>query len=352
MRLNLTLRLLQSSYKDAQSKQRSLRSKYAIRAVAAMLVISLFSAVFLPQPDVVKGAVDRVKTSVGCSAAAAAQYTGIHKDLTVTSPAQGLTVYGGKDGQKPSRIIKLTFAYGKGSIDPAGQKQGMDDVREGVIAGHIEHARRHGYRQYVQRSNIMQDIRTKPTTALQIILEELQKPEGERAEWIVQHDADMVVYNFDFPLETFIPPQDRDDIHLMGTWDGNGFNSGCLYMRVSPHMARMLGGNIMYDVMPGNRPWKYAEQGQLANLIYDVPSFNASTVIMPKHWVNAYPPGWEGGFKPGDWILHTVAWSKAQLPEYVKEASEHKPENNISPEQSGIAQEVTEFWAKLPRKTA
>lgn len=70
---------------------------------------------------------------------------------------------------------------------------------------------------------------------------------------------------------------------------------------------------------------------------------------MPKHWINAYPRGWEGGFVPGNWVMHTVWVGKADLPKYVKEADSLLFENNISPEESGLAEEVKQFWDDYPR---
>lgn len=90
----------------------------------------------------------------------------------------------------------------------------------------------------------------------------------------------MVVYNDNIPLETFLPPKDRTDIHLIATEDGHGFNTGCVYMRISPLVAKILGGNIMYSEMPGKRPHYFAEQGMLGNLVADVPSYNLSTAIV------------------------------------------------------------------------
>lgn len=65
---------------------------------------------------------------------------------------------------------------------------------------------------------------------------------------------------------------------------------------------------------------------------------------VPKHWINAYPPNWEGGFSPGDWILHTVAWAKADLGKYLEESKLRKPENIASPEESGLTEQVRRFW--------
>lgn len=84
---------------------------------------------------------------------------------------------------RPSKIIKVVLSFGKGFLDSTGQ--GLNSVQEQVIAGHIDHAKRHGYRQYIQRVNIMNDIVSKPVTVLHILLEELHKPIEERAEWIV-----------------------------------------------------------------------------------------------------------------------------------------------------------------------
>lgn len=94
------------------------------------------------------------------------------------------------------------------------------------------------------------------------------------------HDADMVVYNRNTRLETFLPPKDRTDIHLLATRDGNGFNAGCLFFRVSPISVEMLGANAMYNYMPGRKDFDFAEQGMLSNIVRDFPRYNYSTAIV------------------------------------------------------------------------
>lgn len=161
--------------------------RLAVRAFLACLALTIVIMAFMPETSstAVRGAVSTVQGKVCpmapiCSPAVAST-TSVHQDLAAID---GVSAYRTNEQKKRhSRIIKLTFAFGKGSIDPTGH--GMDAVREQLIDGHIEHARRHGYKQFVQRVDMMGNIMTKPTTALQILLEELQKPEAERAEWIV-----------------------------------------------------------------------------------------------------------------------------------------------------------------------
>jgi hypothetical protein len=49
-------------------------------------------------------------------------------------------------------------------------------------------------------------------------------------------------------------------------------------------------------------------------------------------------------FHPGYLLVHTVAWSKSFLPEFVGKAEKHLPENEKSAEESGLKAEVESFW--------
>jgi hypothetical protein len=83
------------------------------------------------------------------------------------------------------KVIKVTFDYGKGSIDSEGHNSAMNDLRQRVIQTHIDHASRHNHRQVVQRTDLIGNIFTKVATILHIMIDELNKPEGKRSEWIV-----------------------------------------------------------------------------------------------------------------------------------------------------------------------
>lgn len=83
------------------------------------------------------------------------------------------------------KVIKVTFAYGKGAIDAEGHTSTMNALRERVIHTHIDHAKRHNHRQIVQRTDLIGNIFTKVATILHIMIDELNKPEDKRSGWIV-----------------------------------------------------------------------------------------------------------------------------------------------------------------------
>jgi hypothetical protein len=79
------------------------------------------------------------------------------------------------------RILKVTVFYGEGML----YKGSDEDVSQEILQGHSDHALRHGHKQIIQRQNLMETIYTKPAAILSILLQELQKPEEKRAEWIL-----------------------------------------------------------------------------------------------------------------------------------------------------------------------
>lgn len=74
----------------------------------------------------------------------------------------------------------MTIFYGTGML-----YEGPENISERVLQTHQRHADLQGHRQVIQRTNLMQSIWTKPATILDVILEELQKPKGQGAEWIL-----------------------------------------------------------------------------------------------------------------------------------------------------------------------
>jgi hypothetical protein len=83
----------------------------------------------------------------------------------------------------------------------------------------------------------------------------------------------MVIMNPNISLELFLPPAGKD-VNFMAANDLNGLNTGLFFIRICPWSVRLLGANLGYEYLPGNKSWDYAEQGQLSNLLRDVPWFH------------------------------------------------------------------------------
>ena len=79
-------------------------------------------------------------------------------------------------------------------------------VYEQALETHAQHAELHRYRMMVLRQKLLGRLWSKPAYILSIILNELQKPESDRMEWLFWFDADTVIINPQIPLEIFLPP--------------------------------------------------------------------------------------------------------------------------------------------------
>ncbi|UZJ55627.1 hypothetical protein CBS101457_004947 [Exobasidium rhododendri] len=246
-----------------------------------------------------------------------------------------------------TRITKVTIFYGTGML-----YDGPADVSERVLTTHQYHADLQGHRQVIQRQNIMNTIWTKPATILAVILEELQKPKGEGAEWILWHDADTVLMNPNIHLETYLPPSHLDeDVHLLVTHDQAGLNNGIFFIRVNTWAVELFSSILALPKLSKNTGFSHEDQGAMEHMTTKVPFFAEKTKIVPRHWLNAYPQYNDDDgnpkitmFHPGYLLVHTVAWSKTFLPDFVAKAEQHLFENERSPEVTGLKREVQSYW--------
>ncbi|UZJ55626.1 hypothetical protein CBS101457_004946 [Exobasidium rhododendri] len=241
-----------------------------------------------------------------------------------------------------ARIIKVTVFYGEGML----YKGSEENVSPQILAGHTEHARRHGHKQIIQKQNLMGSIYTKPATILNVILEELNKPEDKRAEWVFWHDADTVIMNPTIDLATFLPgPEFKDDIHLLVTNDHNGLNNGVFFVRVNAWAVELFSGIIGINKVNPQLKLDHEDQGAMENIITMTEFFRSKTTVVPRTWMNAYVYDQDlTVFKPGYLLVHAVADSKVKLPELVRTAARHLRQYEPTPEESGLKAEVASFW--------
>lgn len=59
------------------------------------------------------------------------------------------------------------------------------DAFEKALESHEEHSRRHNYPMFVLRKPILDGVWNKPLNLLSTIIEELNKPEDQRLEWLL-----------------------------------------------------------------------------------------------------------------------------------------------------------------------
>jgi hypothetical protein len=72
------------------------------------------------------------------------------------------------------RIAKVTMLYGR-----------SNELYERAVMSHERHARMHGYQMHILRHEITGGYWNKPSYLLSLVVQELAKPPGERAQWLM-----------------------------------------------------------------------------------------------------------------------------------------------------------------------
>lgn len=89
--------------------------------------------------------------------------------------AQGLSSPN-DDGAANIAIGKVTMSYGSWAEDESNKL---------ILEGHKQHAEKHGYSFHVLGQQTMHGLWSKLSYMLKIILEELEKPESKRIQWLL-----------------------------------------------------------------------------------------------------------------------------------------------------------------------
>ncbi|EED11621.1 conserved hypothetical protein [Talaromyces stipitatus ATCC 10500] len=142
--------------------------------------------------------------------------------------------------QPQPNVGKVTMVYGNNSI------------YERAVNTHKVHSRRFDYPHFILRRPILDGVWNKYAILLSVLLRELEKPAERRLQWLFWTDADTVLMNPNLPLETFLPPPDVLNVHLLLTKDWNGMNNGVFPIRVHPWSVELLSAALAYPVMNPN----------------------------------------------------------------------------------------------------
>lgn len=65
-------------------------------------------------------------------------------------------------------------------------------------------------------------------------------------------DSDTVLMNPNMPLETFLPPLELPNVHLLTSRGWNGLHGGVFFLRVHPWSVELLSAAIAYPVVKPN----------------------------------------------------------------------------------------------------
>ena len=270
--------------------------------------------------------------------------------------------------EKSPKIGKVTMLYGPPAEDETAQL---------IIDGHRRHAELNGHSVYVLDQQILHGLWSKHAYLLSIMLEQMQKPEDKRTQWLSWFDSDIIVMNPNVPLDIFLPPEkDFGHVDLMFTNDHNGLNNGAFFIRVSEKGVRFLVDCLALHTFRPEVKLKYSEQSAMEVMASDVglrrrrkqlwsmlttkqAKYVNKTMIVPQRWFNAYrgPRNEQGrvvrgqkmqpnSIKPGDLQLHFAGkkTTKLLMPKWVDLAANESSGWAIPLEKTKLKSEIALFW--------
>ncbi|KAI2864956.1 CAZyme family GT34 [Aspergillus niger] len=244
-------------------------------------------------------------------------------------------------------VRKVTMVYGNRTAYYRG------------LETHENHARRFGYPMTVLRKPILGGFWSKPAILLSTIIEELEKPDDERVEWLFWFDGDTVLMNPNMPLEVFLPPPQFPDTHLLIAKDWNGMNNGVFFIRVCQWSAEFLSATLAYPSVHPETGLFWADQSAMDKLNNELEHFTRSIVFTPLRWFNAYMrspnaidinPDSPAHLQvhPGDLLVHfpgTAAESlDTTMGPYLELAESHNPDWELPVEKTSYFKETADFW--------
>ena len=247
---------------------------------------------------------------------------------------------------KPPAIAKISVIYGE-----------YNEWYERAVSTHERHAERHGYPCHVLRNPVApgeghHGYWNKMLYLQSMLVQELGKKEGLRAQWLMWFDAYSIIINQEIPLEIFLPPADYAHIHFLVTRDQHGLNSGVFFLRVHPCSIALTTKVIGFPIFKPEIDLGFSADQQAMALVLREPEFQSHTVWQPRLWYNSYQQstGFEG--KKGDLLVHFPGledrWTQMSM--WLNFVSHPKAaEWQASLDQTAYLADVDRFWSLLRR---
>ncbi|KAF2265149.1 hypothetical protein CC78DRAFT_543463 [Lojkania enalia] len=193
--------------------------------------------------------------------------------------------------QENLRIAKASMLYGP-----------TNSILEKAIESHVKHNERYGYEMHILRHPISKGFRNKYTWLKQIITNELQNSEEDRAEWIMYFDPSTVLLNPQIPLYAFLPPvhESLDPVTILATKpDGTTTSSSVFFIRVSQDSLGLLSDAMNAPGAGLDRDWGLDISSSTLQMILEQNDWKEKVIYQPAHWYNR-PVTMNGGIAEGD----------------------------------------------------
>ena len=243
------------------------------------------------------------------------------------------------------RIRQATMIYETDRFNTAYERS---------VDTHLRHGDKWGVPTHILRHDIVDaGFFNKPAFLLGLVINEMAKPYGKRAEWIVWFDADTIILNPGVPWSLFLPPPKFDNIHFLGTRDQNGFNAGMFMVRVNEWSVTMLSEVVALRTLQPNVTLDFYDQSAFA-WVNNRLEHREHFLFQPHNWWNAF--GLQGDPHPTDFFtLHFAGVDccgegdakGVVMSRWLDKLDINPNEYYKSLDNMTLPREVSDYWQKL-----
>ncbi|KAG8533735.1 uncharacterized protein KY384_001476 [Bacidia gigantensis] len=278
------------------------------------------------------------------------------------SPASNSSLKLNELHENGPRIRQATMIY---------ETDKFNSVYERAVDSHLRHGERWNNPTHILRHDIVDaGFFNKPAFLLGIVINEMAKPYGKRADWLVYvawavaglprwFDADTVLLNNEVSWSLFLPPPEFNEINFLATKDQNGFNAGMFFIRICEWSVNMLSEVVSLRQFKPTLELPFYDQSAMLWAI-ERPGYEEHAVYQPHNWWNSF--GVQGQPMPTDrFLLHFAGVdccggpeSKGTIMTRWLDKMDINPDEYSTPlDDLTLPAEVKEFWSNLitARKT-
>jgi len=194
-------------------------------------------------------------------------------------------------------------------INMFNNKIDVNSVYENAISEFYQYSKYYGYKFVLNRYRYDNE-REIFYMKLNMLIENLIKCLKEKSyDWIFWVDSDVILANPNIKLETFLPNEKMDLIHLIVSDDINGLNCGVFFIRVHPWSLNLLMRAYSYFYYHPDRYLLFADQSSINNVLTSSSDAEEHYIIVPKYWFNSYIDDKE----KGEFLVHLAGQSDKSL---------------------------------------
>lgn len=198
---------------------------------------------------------------------------------------------------------------------------------------------------------------------LNLVMNEMLKPEAERLEWVMWIDRDAILLDPCRPLSSFLPPNTDEfkDINLITNNDAFGLNAGVFIFKVSNWTTDLFNTILAYRYFRPDEELVLAEQTAMEKIIHEK-KWEKNVVRVPWYWFNAYPDEedsvkkYREGLEPenlewfrarkGDYVVHFAGddGRSGRMPDWLNMLQEVSNVYEKNEQQRDVTKEVEQYW--------